>query len=500
MEFLVKSGHPEKQRHSCVIVGVFDYRKLSDAAEKFDEITEGAISAITRRGDMDGRLGQTLVLYNLPNVFCDRLLLVGCGRERDFNDAAYRHAIEVSTKRLMETGSRDASNFLTSMNVRGRDDEWKIRTALQAAGEAAYRFDDCRSVEPDFGATARVKKMVFTIPSRTILDEAESAIEEGQAIISGVNLAKDLGNLPGNYATPTKLAQVAEEIAASNKKMKAEILDLPEIEKLKMGAFLAVAQGSREAPKLITLQYNGGKKKDAPIALVGKGVTFDAGGISIKPAARMDEMKFDMCGAAAVLGTMKALSMMKLPINVVAVIPACENLPDGLAVKPGDVVTSMAGKTIEILNTDAEGRLLLCDALHYVQRFDPHTVIDIATLTGACVVALGSHASGMYSNDRSLTKELNRAAQETGDRVWEMPLWDDYARQLRSTVADIANIGGPEAGSVTAACFLKKFIGEHRWAHLDIAGTAWLKGARKGATGRPVSLLVDYLADQANES
>ena len=321
----------------------------------------------------------------------------------------------------------------------------------------------------------------------------------GRALVAGMDLSKDLSNLPGNVATPTYLADQAKSLGRSYKSIKTTVLDEKQMEKLGMGSLLSVSRGSRQPAKLIVMEYKGtiAKTKQKPVVLVGKGLTFDAGGISIKPSAGMDEMKYDMVGGASVFGTIKAIAEMELPINVVGVVPSSENLPDGDANKPGDIVTSMSGQTIEILNTDAEGRLILCDALTYSKKFDPDVVIDIATLTGACVVALGSHATGMLSNNDALAGKLLEAGQKCGDRAWQLPLWDEYDEQLKSPFADMANIGGKEAGTITAACFLSRYTKEFTWAHLDIAGTAWKSGANKGATGRPVPLLTQYLIDKA---
>jgi len=323
-------------------------------------------------------------------------------------------------------------------------------------------------------------------------------IKEGHAIAEGMNLTKDLGNLPPNICTPTYLANQAKKIA-KDFKMKSTILSQKQIEKLKMGSFLSVAKGSRLEPKFIIIEHNKGKKSSKPIVLVGKGITFDSGGISLKPGAAMDEMKYDMCGAATVLGVMKTIGLLNLPLNVVGLIPACENMPDGLAVKPGDIVTSMSGQTIEILNTDAEGRLVLCDALTYAERYKPETVIDIATLTGACVIALGHHASAVFSKSDELANDLLAAGKKSIDKAWRMPLWDEYQPLLNSNFADIANIGGRAAGSITAACFLSRFTKKYSWAHIDIAGTAWNSGANKGATGRPVSLLSQFLMHKSKK-
>jgi leucyl aminopeptidase len=348
-------------------------------------------------------------------------------------------------------------------------------------------------------ATRGVRHLTLLVGERNDLAGGEAGLMQGAAIALGMSLAKDLGNLPGNVCTPSYLAQAARDLAKQHK-LGVQVLERKDMEKLGMGSLLSVARGSREPPKLIVLKYDGGPRGAKPYALVGKGVTFDTGGISLKPAPEMDEMKFDMCGAASVLGTLRAVAELKLPLNVVGVIPATENMPGGATTKPGDIVTSMSGQTVEILNTDAEGRLILCDALTYTERFEPRAVVDIATLTGACVIALGHVASGLFSNDDALAQDLLAAGQTTRDRAWHLPLWDDYQEQLKSNFADFANIGGRPAGSVTAACFLARFTKKFKWAHLDIAGIAWKSGAAKGATGRPVPLLTQFLIDRAAKS
>jgi leucyl aminopeptidase len=324
-------------------------------------------------------------------------------------------------------------------------------------------------------------------------------LADGVALASGVSFAKDLGNLPPNVCTPSYLAEQAQSLGKKHD-FKVKVLERDELAKLGMGSFLGVSQGSEEPPKFIIMQHLKGKKDQKPVVLVGKGITFDTGGISLKPGAEMDEMKYDMCGAASVLGTFKTIAEMDLPLNVIGVIPTCENMPDGRATRPGDVLTSMSGLTIEVLNTDAEGRLILCDALTYAERFEPSAVIDIATLTGACVIALGHHATGLFSNNDELAKELLQAGEKALDRAWHMPMWDDYQPLLDSNFADIANIGGRAAGSITAACFLSRFTKKYDWAHLDIAGTAWKSGKEKGGTGRPVPLLTAFLVNRANSS
>ena len=490
MEFSIKSGSPEKQRSACVVVGVYEPRKLTLAGELIDNIANGYLSDIIRRGDMEGKLGATLLLHSVPNTLCDRVLLVGLGRERDFKDKQYRDAMRTAVKTLNETGSMEAVIYLTEATVKRRDTAWKIEQAVLMAMEAGYRFDRLKSKQDELRRPLR--KITLNVSRRNELNVGEDAARQGLAIAQGISFAKDLGNLPGNICTPTYLADQAVGLSKTYS-IKVDVLEEKELEKLGMGSFLSVAKGSRQPPKLIVLHYQGADKKQSPTVLVGKGITFDAGGISLKPAGEMDEMKFDMCGAASVLGTFKTLGQLRPSLNVIGIIPTCENLPDGAANKPGDVVTSLSGQTIEILNTDAEGRLILCDALTYAERFEPDAVVDIATLTGACVVALGHHASGLFSNDDGLARELTHAADYTFDRIWQMPLWDDYQEQLKSNFADMANIGGRAGGSITAACFLSRFTKKFNWAHLDIAGTAWKSGKEKGATGRPVSLLVHFL-------
>ncbi len=490
LEFSVKSGDPEKQRSACLVAGVFEGRKLSAAARRLDEAGNGALSAILRRGDLEGKPGQSLLLHNLPGVLCERVLLIGCGKEKDFHEGRYRETLAKATRTLQDTGAGDAVLYLTELEVRGRDIRWKLRHAVETVEDALYRFDRLKSEKSE--RRRALRKIILPVAKRSDLSAGEEAIEHGRAVAAGVALAKDLGNLPGNLCTPTYLAEQAVELGKQFN-LNVSVLERADMQALGMGALLSVARGSRQPPKLIVLEYHGGRDGEAPIALVGKGITFDAGGISIKPAGDMDHMKFDMCGAASVLGAFKALAQLRLPINVVGVIPSCENLPDGDANKPGDIVTSMSGQTIEILNTDAEGRLILCDALTYTERFNPAVVVDMATLTGACVIALGSHPSGLLSNHDALARELINAGKYAWDRAWQLPLWDEYQKQLDSNFADMANIGGREGGAITAACFLARFTKKFKWAHLDIAGTAWKTGKDKGATGRPVPLLVSFL-------
>ena len=501
MEYFVKSGNPEKQRVACIIVGVFDRRTPSIAAQTIDQVSEGAIGSVMRRGDMDGKLGQTLVLHNLTGTFADRVMLVGLGRERAFDEAAFRKALVASARALRATGAIDAVSFLTHLDIKGRDFHWNVQQAVLVTQAEYYRFDQCRGEQARTELPSyKLERLTFDVPRRSDLPAGEAGIAEALAIGAGQALAKDLGNLPGNICTPSYLAEAAQKLSTGGERspVKVKVLEEAEMKKLGMGSLLCVSQGSRQPAKLIVLEYLKGKKGEKPIALVGKGLTFDAGGISIKPAAGMDEMKFDMCGGAAVLGVFKAISMLKLPINIVGVVAASENLPDGLAVKPGDVVTSMAGITIEVLNTDAEGRLILADALTYTERtYDPAVCIDMATLTGACVTALGAYPSGLFSNSSPLARALTAAGEQIGDRVWELPLWSEYEEHIKSECADIANIatkGAGQAGAIIGATFLHRFTRKMKWAHLDIAGTAW---TGKKSSGRPVPLLVQYLLNVA---
>jgi len=493
VEFSIKSGAPQTGARSCLVVGVYEPRKLSAAAAGIDRAAKGYLASVVRRGDMQGKPGSTLLLHSVPGVAAERVLLVGLGRERDFLEKRYRESVAAAVRALNATGAEEATLHLTELTVGRRDSAWKVAHAVTVAGECGYRFTQMKSkVEGDGPALRRLALNV----DRAAEKRAAAGLKQGLAVVQGMDLAKDLGNLPPNICTPAYLAGRARELA-KRYRMKVTVLERADMERLGMHSLLSVAQGSAQPPKLIILEYRGGPKKAKPVALVGKGVTFDTGGISLKPGAEMDEMKFDMCGAASVLGTLKAVGEMKLPINVIGAIPATENMPGSRATRPGDVVKSMSGQTVEILNTDAEGRLILCDALTYIERYQPAAVIDIATLTGACVIALGHVASGLFANDDALAREVNSAADTAHDRVWHMPLWDDYQEQLKSNFADFANIGGRPAGSVTAACFLARFTGKFKWAHLDIAGTAWKSGKEKGSTGRPVPLLTQFLVSRA---
>jgi leucyl aminopeptidase len=429
----------------------------------------------------------------VPGVACTRVLLLGLGPKSGFTEKQFRRCIGAAIEMLARTGATDAELHFTELSVGHRDVEWRVMQTARAAREATYRFEQMKSA-PAKNASA-LRRIVLAV---TKSDEKRAArgLAQGLALAHGISLARDLGNLPGNICTPAYLAEQARKLA-KHYRMKVQVLEQADMEKLGMNTLLSVAAGSSQPPKLIVLEYRTGAKNQKPVVLVGKGVTFDTGGISLKPAPEMDEMKYDMSGAGSVLGTLKAVAEMKLPVNVVGIIPATENMPGGRATKPGDIVTSMSGQTVEILNTDAEGRLILCDALTYAERFDPAAVIDIATLTGACVIALGHVVSGLFANDDPLAREVLTAGDHAGDGAWHLPLHDEYQDQLRSNFADFANIGGRPAGAVTAACFLSRFTKQYKWAHLDVAGTAWKSGKEKGSTGRPVPLLTQFLVNRA---
>ncbi len=493
MQFSIKTVSPEAAKTGCVIVGVHEGRKLSPAGRTLDRAALGALRDVLNSGDMEGKPGTTRLLYAIPGTSADRILLVGLGNAPSLQPKSYREVVRAAVSALSDTGARDAIAYFSEIAVSGKNDAWKARQFAQIAAEVLYRFDAMKSRKP---AACNLASLALGVTSRSRVKMSEAGILQGKAVAAGMTLARDMGNLPGNVCTPSHLASEALRLAREWK-LDCEVLEKKDMERLGMGALLSVARGSTQPPKFIVLQYRGAAKKEKPVVLIGKGITFDTGGISLKPGAEMDEMKFDMCGAASVLGTMRAVAELKLKLNIVGIMPATENMPDGAASKPGDIVTSMSGQTIEILNTDAEGRLILADALTYAERFEPQAVVDIATLTGACVIALGHVCSGVFSSKDALAREIIEAGENAWDRAWRLPLWDDYQEQLKSNFADMANIGGRAAGSVTAACFLSRYARNFDWAHLDIAGVAWRSGKDKGATGRPVPLLTSFLMRRA---
>jgi leucyl aminopeptidase len=490
VDFQITSGIPANQRTACLILGVFEKRKLPAASDTVDKASNGQLRQVIKSGDMDGKTGQTLMLYNPQGLPCKRILLVGCGKEKEFTMTAYRQAVSKAVSTLKSGGAAEAVISLPLLSPKDESTYSIFRDTVMAAQEATYSFNQCKS---DAETKQSLKKLTIMLNDGRQKKRAELGVEHGKAIASAVVMTKDLGNLPGNICTPSYLADQAKGLKRKSRKLKVDVLEESQMKKLGMGSLLSVSKGSRQPAKLIVMEYRGGKPKSKPVVLVGKGLTFDAGGISLKPSASMEEMKYDMCGGASVLGVMAACVELKLPINLIGLVPTSENLPDGAANKPGDIVTSMSGKTIEIINTDAEGRLILCDALTYAERYKPAAVIDIATLTGACVVALGKHASGLLANSDDLAQELLDAGNTSGDRAWQLPLWEEYQDMIDSKTADIANVGGKWAGTITAGCFLSRFTQDFKWAHLDIAGSAWDQGSTKSATGRPVPLLIQFL-------
>jgi leucyl aminopeptidase len=490
MDLSLSNAAPASVKTGVLAVGAFADGLLTPSAQAVDAAAGGKLAAALKRGDLDEKAGSTLLLPDLPGVAAERVLLVSLGKRADLGDKAYREAVAGAAKALASGVAKSAAVALVDLDVPNRTAAWRVQQAARLLADGAYKFDAPRQNKaPERGANSVTLLVGESTP------ELETALKQGLAIAEGMALTRDLGNLGGNVCTPGYMAQTAQALGKEFG-FEVEILEREDMEKLGMGSALSVGRASYSPCKFIVMKYNGGGATK-PIVLVGKGMTFDTGGVSLKPAAALDEMKFDMCGGGTVLGVFRAVARLGLPINLVGAVMAVENMPGGNASRPGDVVRSMSGITIEILNTDAEGRLVLCDALTYVERFDPACVIDIATLTGACVIALGAHASGLFANDEQLAAELLAAGMATGDRAWQMPLWDDYMVQLKTNFADMSNLGGPAAGSITGALFLSKFATKYKWAHLDIAGTSSVSGDAKGATGRPVPLLSEFLLSRA---
>lgn len=494
MEFVVKSGAAEKQKTACLIIGVHK-KTLPVTAATIDSLTEGYLAGVLKRDDLNFKPGHSLMLLHTHHAPFERLLLLAMGEDdTPLTEAEFKKLSGNLASQLKSTNAKEATIVIEEIAVEGRSLQWVTRQLVEAIEYGFYQFSQFKS---DKGNKPGLKKIVL-LADRKNAEEVKTGLVQGQAIGHGRNVARTLGNLPGNICHPTYLAEEAKVLAKKHAKLTTKVLTEKQMAELGMGSLLSVSAGSQQEARLICMEFKNGKRTAKPLVLLGKGITFDSGGISLKPGASMDEMKFDMCGAASVFGVMNAIIQLDLPVNVVGMVAAAENMPSGGATRPGDIVTSMSGKTIEILNTDAEGRLVLCDALTYAERYKPEVVIDIATLTGACVVALGHHTTGLLSNNEPLAEQLVHASQEAMDRAWQLPMGEEYTRQLDSNFADLANIGGPAAGTITAACFLAKFAEAYPWAHLDIAGTAWQSGKEKGATGRPVPMLVQFLLDRLN--
>jgi leucyl aminopeptidase len=476
----------------CLVVPVYASAKLGKTGKKLDQLSKGALGRILRMDDIEGKPGQALLVHQPEGIKARRLLLLGCGEKDACTVKDFHKAVDSLLATVAKTSIRNVGLLTEDVTVADHDSNWLLRQLAQRCITSAYRYTTTRGKAKKDDKAGLKKLLVSSAANKA---SAQRALKEGKAIGTGMNAARQLGNLPGNICTPSYLASQARALARKHAKLTTKVLNEKQMAALGMGALLSVSAGTRQPARFIIMEYRGTTRNSQPQVLVGKGITFDSGGISLKPGAAMDEMKFDMCGAASVIGAMTTLTELSLPINVIGIVASAENMPGGSATKPGDVVTSMSGKTIEILNTDAEGRLVLCDALTYAERYKPSAVIDVATLTGACIIALGHTATGLFSNNEELANKLLSAGETVHDRAWQLPIWDDYKAQLDSNFADLANIGGRGAGSITAAVFLSQFAEKYPWAHLDIAGTAWNSGKEKGATGRPVALLGQYLLD-----
>ena len=495
MKYGTRTGNPAKARTQCTIVGIYENGQLTTSAREIDKASKGYLKKIIKRGDIKGKSAQTLVLHDVPNVNATRVMLVGLGSAETIDATIYTVIARAVITQLKAVNAKNSLCCLPEIGIPGKDLGWKITRLIEQFESGLYQFTEMKGSPPE--NDSEMESLDLLVAEREEQELANAAIGTASALTAGIKLTKDLGNLPGNICTPIYLADKAKQLASEYASITTKIVEEKEMERLGMGAFMSVTRGSDQPGKLIIMKYKGGKPKDAPHVIVGKGITFDTGGISLKPGAGMHEMIYDMCGAASVFGAMVAVAEQQLPMNVIGVVAAAENMPSGDASRPGDIVTTMSGQTVEILNTDAEGRLVLCDALTYIDQFNPATVVDIATLTGTCIIALGNHATAMYANDEGVAEDLTAAGEDSLDRVWRMPLWEDYQAQINSPFADMANIGGREAGSITAACFLARYTKKYRWAHLDVAGTAFRgSGPAKGATGRPVPLLVEYLNRQ----
>ncbi len=494
MDYFTTSSGAARRAAGCLIVGIYESGKLGRAAADIDAASDGALKRLVRRGDLSGKLGDSRLLASLSGTRAERIVVTGLGPTGKLGIRQFRQALGAAVGALKGCKAADVVNYLTLEDVEDTTPYYLARYTVETIGNGYYDFTEMKTRRQK--AAPPVGRIGIALKERGDRAAATAGAQHADAIVEAMALAKDLGNLPGNVCTPSYLARTAQRLARQHDKIHARVIEEAGMKRLGMNSLLSVTHGTAEPAKLIVLEYKGGGRSK-PVVLVGKGITFDTGGISLKPGPGMDEMKFDMCGAAAVIGTMAAIAKLGLPINVTAVVPSAENLPSGTATRPGDIVKSMSGQTIEILNTDAEGRLILCDAITYARRFKPAAVIDVATLTGACVIALGHHLSAIMSNDDELAKRIIDAGIRADDRGWQLPMGEEYERQLDSNFADFANVGGREGGAITAACFLGKFATDLSWAHLDIAGTAWLTGTRKGATGRPVPMLTEFLLQHA---
>ncbi|WP_094751594.1 leucyl aminopeptidase [Psychromonas sp. CD1] len=497
MDFFIKSGSPEKQRCACVVVGVYEMRRLSCAAKQLDKVSDGYLSTLLHQGNIEGKIGQILFLQQIKGVLSKRVLLIGCGKEHELNEASYQEIIKKTIQTLNENGTLEAICFLSELPIKERNNYWAIRQGIEKTKDTLYVFDKFKNKKNHKKQILR--KLTFIITDRSQLKMANLAVAHGNAISLGIKTCKDLANLPANICTPLYLAEQAQQLANQYPKINTTILNNQALKELKMYSYLAVAQGSINSAYLALIHYEGTNKTQKPIVLIGKGITFDSGGLSLKRSSAMLGMKYDMAGAAAVLGTLQAIASLNLPINVIGILACAENMPASNAYRPGDILTTMSGQTVEVLDTDAEGRLVLCDVLTYAERFKPDCVIDIATLTGACISALGHNISALLTPHDGLAHQLLKASKQAVDKAWQLPMDDEYQKLLESSCADMTNLGGNAAGTITAACFLSRFTAKYTWAHLDIAGTACSPNdPSNGATGRPVALLTQFLINRSD--
>lgn len=498
MNFLINTKKSSEIKTDCLILPVFEDAILRGASKTINALNNNLIKDFQSNGDISGKLGQTRILPINKKSY-KRIVLVGCGKFDEYSENNYKKAITSALKKLSSSSHKNATNLLASDHLIGKKDESYYRASrimVESWFAITYQYTATNSKkEKKYALT----KLYFGTNGAKKSSSMSKGLKHGQSIGSAIQKVKYLGDLPANICTPSFLVKETRKIANKNKSISLKVLNESDMKKLKMGSLLSVTAGASEPAKLIVAEYKGASLKSKPIVIVGKGITFDTGGVSLKPSNAMDEMKYDMCGAATTIGLLQMVSELKLSINAVFIVPACENVVSSRATKPGDIVTAMSGTTIEVLNTDAEGRLILADALTYAQRFKPELIIDMATLTGACVVALGKHMSGLMTNSESLANELSYSGEVSNDPTWRLPLNDDYAKQIKSNFADVANIStnGVGAGTITAGCFLQKFVGDYDWAHIDIAGVAWLEGSNKGATGRPVAMVSEFLINRA---
>nr|WP_159714934.1 leucyl aminopeptidase [Blochmannia endosymbiont of Camponotus nipponensis] len=500
IEFSVTENHLESYPSSCVVSGIFEETRLFPSTKKIDDISKGYISALLNHNVLNGKVAQTLLLYDIPYLPNKHIILIGCGKKSDFNENCYKKLIRKMILFCKEISILRILCCLSEFNIKGYNNYWKIRQTIEIINEELYVFNKFKKNKTKLNTT--LHEIILHIPHKNELPSCKQSIKDGLSIAQGIKIAKDLGNMPPNFCTPDYLVNKVHELS-NHTNVTINIIDALKMKKLGMYAYLAVGQGSSYSPTMPIIKYNGHPEGPnvAPIVFIGKGLTFDSGGISIKPSNKMDEMKYDMCGAAVVYAVMCIAIELHLPLNIIGILAISENMINHASFRPGDILTTLSGQTVEVLNTDAEGRLVLCDALTYAARYKPDVVIDIATLTGACVVALGHHFSGLMSNNEDLSNDLIIAAEQSKDYVWKLPLDDVFQKQLKSNYADMTNVGGKSGGAITAGCFLQKFTDKYNWAHLDIAGTAWISNhCDKSATGRPVALLSQYLLNRSSHN